>query len=34
MNLSWCSWEIRIRDAFKLQDDKIAILPVAENNGA
>lgn len=33
MDSPWCSWEIGIGDALKLKEDKIAILPVAENNG-
>lgn len=33
MDSPWCSWEIGIGDAIKLEDDKIAILPVAENDG-
>ena len=34
MNSPWCSWEIGIGDALKLKDDKIAILPIAENDGS
>ena len=33
MDSPWCSWEIGIGDALKLQNDKIAIFPVAENDG-
>ena len=33
MDSPWCSWEIGLGDALKLKDDKIAILPVAENDG-
>lgn len=33
MDSPWCSWEIGLGDALKLKDDKIAIFPVAENDG-
>jgi hypothetical protein len=28
----WCNWEVGIADPFKLSKDKIAILPLADNN--
>lgn len=28
----WCNWEVGIADHFKLPKDKIAILPLADNN--
>lgn len=28
----WCNWEVGIADSFKLSKDKIAILPLADNN--
>lgn len=28
----WCNWEVGIADTFKLPKDKIAILPLADNN--
>jgi hypothetical protein len=28
----WCNWEVGIADTFKLTKDKIAILPLADNN--
>jgi hypothetical protein len=28
----WCNWEVGIADTFKLSKDKIAILPLADNN--
>lgn len=29
----WCNWEVGIGDAYKLNSDKICLLPIAENNG-
>lgn len=29
----WCNWEIGIGDAYKLHNDKICLLPLAENIG-
>ncbi|MFC4477315.1 toll/interleukin-1 receptor domain-containing protein [Flavobacterium chungangensis] len=29
----WCNWEVGIADPFKLPNKKMAILPLAENNG-
>lgn len=29
----WCNWEVGIADTYKLSKDKIAILPLADNNG-
>jgi hypothetical protein len=29
----WCNWEVGIGDAFKLHQDKICLLPLAENSG-
>ena len=34
MDSPWCSWEIGVGDALKLKDDKIAIFPIAENDGS
>jgi len=28
----WCNWEVGIADTYKLPKDKIAILPLADNN--
>jgi hypothetical protein len=29
----WCNWEVGIADPFKLPNKKIALLPLADNNG-
>jgi hypothetical protein len=29
----WCNWEVGIGDAYKLQSDKICLLPLADNRG-
>lgn len=29
----WCNWEIGIGDAYKLHNDKICLLPLADNKG-
>lgn len=29
----WCNWEVGIGDSYKLSSRKIALLPLAENNG-
>jgi hypothetical protein len=29
----WCNWEVGIGDTYKLQNEKIALLPLADNNG-
>ncbi|WP_316635580.1 toll/interleukin-1 receptor domain-containing protein [uncultured Flavobacterium sp.] len=29
----WCNWEVGIGDAYKLQNDKICLLPLADSNG-
>lgn len=30
----WCNWEVGIADAFKLNNKKIALLPIADNSGS
>lgn len=30
----WCNWEVGIADAFRLSAKKMALLPLADNNGA
>ncbi len=29
----WCNWEIGLGDAYKLRDDKICLLPLADSSG-
>jgi hypothetical protein len=29
----WCNWEVGIGDAYKLHNDKICLLPLADNKG-
>lgn len=29
----WCNWEVGIGDSFKLPNNNIALLPLADNNG-
>ena len=29
----WCNWEVGIGDAYKLHNDKICLLPLADNRG-
>lgn len=30
----WCNWEVGIADPFKLPKNKMALLPIAENDGS
>ncbi|MCO5950872.1 toll/interleukin-1 receptor domain-containing protein [Mucilaginibacter flavidus] len=30
----WCNWEVGIADPFKLPNKKMALLPLADNNGS